>query len=137
MAHSMPNEELEQKSDDEATGTSAEESEGEPLDAFAARFEQAMGQGSGRYRRVSVSREELERRTQRYRFSDAIEGDIADKADTHSALGLIKLYEVELGDTLDELASRFGVTLEVLLALNPQLDDPDLLYPGQLLILPS
>ena len=40
-------------------------------------------------------------------------------------------HTVERGDTLWELANRYGVSLERLIALNPQIKNPNLIYPGQ------
>lgn len=45
-------------------------------------------------------------------------------------------YTVVQGDTLFQIARRFGVTLEALLAANPQITNPDLIFPGQVICLP-
>jgi len=45
-------------------------------------------------------------------------------------------YTVEEGDTLDGVAAQFGVSLSDLEAANPQLTDPNLIYPGQVLTIP-
>ncbi|HEY8392460.1 MAG TPA: LysM peptidoglycan-binding domain-containing protein [Capillibacterium sp.] len=45
-------------------------------------------------------------------------------------------YIVVQGDTLFQIARRFGVTLEALLAVNPQITNPDLIFPGQVICLP-
>lgn len=45
------------------------------------------------------------------------------------------LYEVGSGETLSTIADRYALTVDALLAVN-HLTDPDLLQPGQLLILP-
>jgi spore coat assembly protein SafA len=45
-------------------------------------------------------------------------------------------YIVVQGDTLFQIAQRFGVTLEALLAVNPQITNPDLIFPGQVICLP-
>ncbi|NLC53348.1 MAG: LysM peptidoglycan-binding domain-containing protein [Firmicutes bacterium] len=45
-------------------------------------------------------------------------------------------YTVMQGDTLFQIAQRFGVTLEALLAVNPQITNPDLIFPGQVICLP-
>jgi LysM repeat protein len=39
-------------------------------------------------------------------------------------------YIVKKGDTLSEIAVRHHITLNKLLALNPQIKNPDLIYPG-------
>jgi LysM repeat protein len=45
-------------------------------------------------------------------------------------------YEVEPGDTLSEIADRFGIDVETLAEAN-DITDPDLIYPGQVLIIPA
>lgn len=47
------------------------------------------------------------------------------------------LYTVQPGDTMFFIAQRFGVTLESLIAANPQVRDPNLIYPGQALCIPA
>ncbi|MBI4771551.1 MAG: LysM peptidoglycan-binding domain-containing protein [Chloroflexi bacterium] len=46
------------------------------------------------------------------------------------------IYRVRPGDTLSEIAARFGLTLEALLAANP-MPDPALLHAGQQLRIPG
>jgi len=46
-------------------------------------------------------------------------------------------YVVQPGDTLSGIAVRYGTTVNVLLALNPQITNPDLIYPGQAISLPD
>jgi LysM repeat protein len=45
-------------------------------------------------------------------------------------------YEVQAGDTLSGIADQFGVDLETLAEAN-DIADPDLIYPGQVLIIPA
>ena len=45
-------------------------------------------------------------------------------------------YEVQAGDTLSGIADQFGVDLETLAEAN-DITDPDLIYPGQVLIIPA
>jgi LysM repeat protein len=40
-------------------------------------------------------------------------------------------YIVQRGDTLRIIANRFGTTVTAILALNPQIVNPNLIYPGQ------
>jgi LysM repeat protein len=47
----------------------------------------------------------------------------------------VQTYAVQAGDTLAELAVRFGTSVEVLQALNG-IDDPDEIVIGQILVLP-
>lgn len=46
-------------------------------------------------------------------------------------------YTVQPGDTLSSIAQQFGVTLATLEAANPQITDPDLIYPGQVITIPT
>ena len=43
---------------------------------------------------------------------------------------------VSPGDTMGAIAAQFGVSLDALIAANPQVSDPNLIYPGQVLNLP-
>jgi spore coat assembly protein SafA len=46
-------------------------------------------------------------------------------------------YTVQSGDTLSEIAERFGVSLTALEAANPQIKNPDLIFPGQVVLVPT
>jgi len=46
-------------------------------------------------------------------------------------------YVVQVGDTFGEVASRYGVSVNQLWSLNPSIANIDLLYPGQVLNVPS
>jgi len=48
----------------------------------------------------------------------------------------MRAYTVQRGDTLGEIATRFGVTLDALIALN-HIQDPSQIAVGQVLLLPS
>jgi spore coat assembly protein SafA len=45
-------------------------------------------------------------------------------------------YVVQPGDTLSAISRRFGITLQALIAANPQIANPDLIFPGQLIFIP-
>ena len=45
-------------------------------------------------------------------------------------------YTVQSGDTMFSIAQRFGVSLNALLAANPQVTNPNQLYPGQNVCVP-
>lgn len=47
------------------------------------------------------------------------------------------IYTVQPGDTMFEIARRHGLTLQELIAANPQVADPDVLAVGQRLCLPG
>jgi LysM repeat protein len=46
-------------------------------------------------------------------------------------------YVVKAGDTLGKIASKSGTTLSALLAVNPQIKNPSLIYVGQVINLPA
>lgn len=46
-------------------------------------------------------------------------------------------YTIQRGDTLSKIASEHGVSLQDLLAANPQVRNPDVIYQGQSLTIPS
>jgi spore coat assembly protein SafA len=43
---------------------------------------------------------------------------------------------VQAGDTLSGIAQKFGVTLALLEKANPQITDPNLIFPGQPIVIP-
>lgn len=48
----------------------------------------------------------------------------------------VTVYVVQPGDTLFKIAQRFGVSLDDLIAANPDISDPNLIFPGQKIIIP-
>lgn len=46
-------------------------------------------------------------------------------------------YVVQRGDTLSAIARRFGVTLAALIAANPLIRDPNIIFIGQIINIPS
>lgn len=46
-------------------------------------------------------------------------------------------YEIVSGDTLGAIAERHGATVTRLLRLNPTIENPSLIYPGQILVIPA
>ena len=46
------------------------------------------------------------------------------------------IYTVKKGDTLWGIAKRYGVTLPALIAANPQIKNPNLIYPGNQVNIP-
>ena len=47
------------------------------------------------------------------------------------------IYTVQRGDTLFLIAQRFGVTVQQILAANPQIKDPSVIFPGQRICIPA
>ncbi|OEF95657.1 LysM peptidoglycan-binding domain-containing protein [Desulfuribacillus alkaliarsenatis] len=48
----------------------------------------------------------------------------------------MKPYVVKPGDTMFKIARRYNLPLDVLIAANPQIPNPDLIYPGQVIMVP-
>jgi LysM repeat protein len=46
-------------------------------------------------------------------------------------------YIVQRGDTLRIIANRFGTTVQAILQVNPQIVNPNLIYPGQVIKMPT
>ncbi len=46
-------------------------------------------------------------------------------------------YTIQAGDTLFSIANRFNTTVNAIMAANPQISDPDLIIPGQTIVIPS
>ena len=46
-------------------------------------------------------------------------------------------YVVQSGDTMSKIARRFGVSLSSIIAANPQIPNPSLIYAGQVISLPA
>jgi peptidoglycan endopeptidase LytE len=44
---------------------------------------------------------------------------------------------VQRGDTLRKIATKFGTTVDVLIRLNPQISNPNVIYVGQAISVPS
>ena len=49
----------------------------------------------------------------------------------------VKEYVVQKGDTLSLIAKKFGVTLDALIAANPQIKDPNKIVPGDVINIPK
>jgi LysM repeat protein len=48
-----------------------------------------------------------------------------------------RTYTVRRGDTLSTVAARYGSTVSAITQRNPQITNPDLIYPGQVIIVPD
>ena len=46
-------------------------------------------------------------------------------------------YTVQPGDTLFAIARRFNTTVDAILAINPQITNPNLIFPGQVICVPT
>ena len=70
-------------------------------------------------------------------IEDAIAADMADIAIPEVYTGETGDVTVEAGDTLTAIAKDKGVSLQELIDANPQIDNPDLIFPGQKINMPS
>ncbi|MEZ4681146.1 MAG: LysM domain-containing protein [Caldilineaceae bacterium] len=50
--------------------------------------------------------------------------------------GQVVRHEVQRGEWLRGIAQRYGTTVEAILQLNPEITNPDLVQPGQVLLIP-
>ena len=46
-------------------------------------------------------------------------------------------YTIKSGDTLSKIAQQYGTTWQILASANPQIKDPNLIYPNQVLTIPE
>lgn len=49
---------------------------------------------------------------------------------------VILIYKVKAGDTLNKIATAYNTTLKAILAVNPQITNPDLIHVGDLIKIP-
>jgi spore coat assembly protein SafA len=49
----------------------------------------------------------------------------------------VTVYIVQPGDTLFKIAQRFGTTVDAILRANPEITDPNLIFPGQKILIPA
>ena len=47
-----------------------------------------------------------------------------------------EIYMVRAGDTLYRIAQRYGVSVDQILRINPDITDPSEIYPGQIIVIP-
>lgn len=47
------------------------------------------------------------------------------------------MYSIRAGDTLSRIAKAHNISLELLLAFNPQIENPNLIRPGQVILVPQ
>ena len=49
----------------------------------------------------------------------------------------VTVYIVQPGDTLFKIAQRFGTTVDAIVAANPEITDPNMIFPGQKILIPA
>lgn len=60
--------------------------------------------------------------------------DASEEISTEEKVAVAVEYTVAKGDTLSKIAKKNDLTLSVLLALNPQIKNPNRIYPGQKIV---
>lgn len=55
---------------------------------------------------------------------------------TKTAASSTKTYTVTQGDSISSIANKYGVTVDAIKAINPQLTNPNLIYVGQVIVIP-
>ncbi len=55
----------------------------------------------------------------------------------HCPPGFLGRYTVVQGDSMFSIAQRFGVSLDALIAANPQIPNPKIIFPGDVLCVPQ
>lgn len=69
-----------------------------------------------------------------YKFAPPEIDNIAYAAEAETAKSKLRTeYTVQPGDTLGKIADAIGITWQELWKLNPQIRDPNLIYPGQVI----
>lgn len=63
--------------------------------------------------------------------------DVGQKINVPKTGGGVFQYTVQSGDTLWLIAKRFGVSLNALIKANPQIENPDKIFPGQVINIPG
>ena len=67
---------------------------------------------------------------------EVVENESAETVETDTTSGEKETYTVRKGDTLWGIAKKYGVTLTALITANPQIRNPNLIYPGDEVKLP-
>jgi spore coat assembly protein SafA len=49
----------------------------------------------------------------------------------------VTVYIVQPGDTLFHIAKRFGTTVDAIIRANPEIQDPNMIFPGQKILIPA
>jgi LysM repeat protein len=63
--------------------------------------------------------------------------DVVPAASGATANGDLIRYTVQSGEWLRLIAQRYNTTVDAILAVNPQITDPDVLSPGQEILIPA
>ena len=60
----------------------------------------------------------------------------SDNSTTNTATSSTRTHTVKQGDTIGTIAQKYGVTVDAIKAINPQLTNPNLIYVGQVIVIP-
>lgn len=83
---------------------------------------------------LNLLKEEVE--TVSNKLHELTEKELAQVAGGEGTLS-IKWYRIQEGDTMHKIAEQFGTTVAVLLALNPEIVNPDIIYAGDWIAVPE
>jgi nucleoid-associated protein YgaU len=71
------------------------------------------------------------------KVTEFIQLEVVVDLDVIDMLPTFTVYIVQKGDTLFKIAQRFRTTVDAILAANPEIKDPKLIFPGQKIIIPA
>ncbi|MBS4031896.1 MAG: DUF3794 domain-containing protein [Clostridiales bacterium] len=71
------------------------------------------------------------------KVTEFVQLEVVVDLDVIDVLPTFTVYIVQKGDTLFKIAQRFRTTVDAILAANPEIKDPNLIFPGQKIIIPA
>lgn len=88
------------------------------------------GEDSAEAKKAAAEREQLVTKYINRTDADDISGEDSDTKTTETEIET-SIYKVVAGDTLAKIAKKHGMTLDDIMQLNPQIQDPNKIFPGQ------
>lgn len=61
---------------------------------------------------------------------------VSDNSTTNKAASSTRTHTVKQGDTIGTIAQKYGVTVDAIKAINPNLTNPNLIFVGQVIVIP-
>ena len=61
---------------------------------------------------------------------------VTDNSTTNNAASSTRKHTVKQGDTIGTIAQKYGVTVDAIKAINPNLTNPNLIFVGQVIVIP-
>ncbi len=71
------------------------------------------------------------------KVTEFVQLEVVVDLDAIDVLPTFTVYIVQPGDTLFKIAQRFRTTVDAILAANPEIKDPNVIFPGQKIIIPA